>query len=75
MYSVFVRRRRGKASATVHSTNLVVLKSDNNSLLRDLLGDQSDTEMGNKSSRGLSPTEKQKGTCTLSRVVGKLYDP
>ena len=47
-------RRRGKSSAKVHSTNLVVLASSSPQ------EEDSELEMGNKSS-GFSPTEKQKG--------------
>ena len=55
---VYIYRKRGKASATVHSTNLVVLETSSG--IRSSLvetGDQG-AEMGNKSS---TPNKKENG--------------
>ena len=48
-------RRKGKSSAAVHSSNLVVLESAGGEV-----GDDGELEMGNKSSGGFTPTEGKK---------------
>lgn len=48
-------RRKGKSSAAVHSSNLVVLESAGGEV-----GDDGELEMGNKSSGGLTPADGKK---------------
>lgn len=63
---VSVYRRKGKSSATVDSTNLVVLETVSSNPLNS--GEDQQTEMGNKSSSssgGFSPNEKENGGCFL----------